>query len=98
MIKIALKHFVCEICINQFFTIINENFVPTPLNPYNIKKGEVYRRIVYIDNNGERKNLYDATIQKNDIKVDGSFLTDKRDSQRCFCGWIYVRTVVDLRK
>ena len=45
MIKVALKHWIYELCIEQIFENIKNNFV-IKLNPYQFKKGEIYTYIL----------------------------------------------------
>lgn len=50
MIKIALKHWIYEICIDRIFSNIQKNFIPpnpkTCIIDNNIKNGDMFRKII----------------------------------------------------
>jgi len=49
MIKVALKHWIYEVCIDVLFSIVKKNFLSIEMNEDFIKKGRTFRKIIYFE-------------------------------------------------
>jgi len=65
MIKVALKHFIYEACINVMFDNIIKHFITTERDLYNVKPGDKVRNITmrgYFNNAAAYNDEGDASV------------------------------------
>jgi len=94
MIKIALKHFIYDACINVLFSSIEKNFVSISRDLFSAKRGDKFKRITaYGDidmGDGRRKNYYNfidcviISATKHSLDFSGYYVEGEKQSKYIF--------------